>query len=115
MALSFFASLAASRRFGKATRLQERGAYDEALALLLENRTKLATANNMPSLSVRLMNLVHLAEVAKALHRPDLMKDALREWVSTWDAARKETPALAGVESLTKWENWVRAMLTSTE
>lgn len=114
MAISFLASLAASRRFGKATRLQARGAHEQALVLLLENRAKLASAKDMPSLSVRLMNLVHLAEVAKALGRADLAKSALEEWLTTWEAARRDAPGLATVESLTKWENWVRATLAST-
>ncbi len=116
MGLSYFGSLAASRRFGKATRLQARGALDQALALLTVNRTKLASANasSVPSLSLRLMNLVRLAEVAKALGRTDLAKSALEEWLTTWEAARRDAPTLATVESLTRWENWVRAALAST-
>lgn len=106
MALSFFGSLAASRRLGKATRLHKKGAYEDALVLLLENRTKLASASagSVSSLSVRLMNLVHLAEVATALRRPDLVKDALQEWLLIWDAARTDVPGLAKVDLLTKWK-----------
>jgi hypothetical protein len=114
--ISFFRMLAASRRFGRATRLQSRGELNEALDLLTSNRATLGSVgtSDVPTVSLRLMNLIHLAEAAQALERSDLSKSALEEWLAVWEAARRDAPALASVESLAKQEKWVRATLTST-
>ncbi len=59
------------------------------------------------------MNLIHLADVAKALGRAELAKNALEEWLTVWEAARRDAPGLATVQSLRNWESWVRATLAS--
>ena len=108
-------ALIAGRRFGKATRLQDEGAYGRALALFSINRRTLAKAKtaSIPVLTLRLMNLIHLAEVASALRHPELARSSLEEWLTTWEAVRKETPSLDQVEALAKWETWVRNQLTT--
>jgi len=117
MAFAFLAALRASRRFGKATRLQERGMLQEALSLLAENRVGLAstTVESVSVLSLRLMNLVHFVEVAAALGHSDMAKGGLLEWLATWESARRAVPSLATNEPLAKWEKWVRAKLEATQ
>jgi hypothetical protein len=109
--------LAAEWRFGRATKMERAGRLPEAFALYSKGRARLATAqSDDPSeLSLRLMNLLRLAEVAGKLARHDTAKAALEEWLAVRDAACQQSPNLAKLEVLAKWDGWVRRKLSQPE
>ncbi len=67
------------------------------------------------NLSLRLMNIIHLARVAKEIGRTDILSSSLEEWIVVWERACCTHPKLAKVESLGKWDAWVRATLGSSK
>lgn len=108
--------LRASRRFGKAVKKQEAGRLTEAYRELLEldgwfdSRPK-GRVHQPPVLSIRLMTLVHLAEVAEALGDRTAIKAALQKWLSEYGSACAVESVWCQDELMLRWEKWVRGKL----
>jgi hypothetical protein len=111
---TLFGGLAADWRFGRASKAQAAGDYGRAFALLTKNRQWFAERDTVaaPGLSLRLMNLVTLAEVADRLGRSDVLKSSLEEWLHVWETACSHASGLARVDKLVQWEKWVRHRLS---
>ncbi len=110
--------LRASRRFGKAVRKQEANRLTDAYRELVEldgwfdSRAR-QQVHAPPLMSVRLMTLVHLAEVAEALGEKRAMEAALQKWLSEYGSVCVVESAWSQDELMQRWEKWVRAKLQS--
>jgi hypothetical protein len=115
MLLRWFETLRDSSRFGAAVRMQKAGRLEHAKAafLRLSKRLDDVDGTSPPLLSVRLMALVHLSEVAQQLGEEALAQSSLRRWLSAYERACLQDPLLRNVAVLKDWERWVRARLAS--
>jgi hypothetical protein len=86
-----------------------------ALDLLVRNRETLARAPVLSVLSIRLMNLATLAEVADQIGRREVARDALEEWRDVWRQACDRAPKLAALDEYRTWERWVLDKLKNSQ
>ena len=112
--LAVLRSLAASWRFGRAGRLHVAGDLQGALILYCKNRRILAAAATFdpPDLSMRVLNLVRLAQASLQLGRGDLARSALEEWLEVREGACRAFPAYEKTDMFAKWDGWVRRTLS---
>lgn len=110
----FVDALRGSRRFGKAVRKQEAGKLREAFDAFSEldrwfdSRTPLYWP---PFMITRLMTLIHLAEVARALSDKPTAEASLLKWLSEYHSACLTDAFWRTDSDMQRWETWVRTNL----
>lgn len=110
----FIQTVRASRRYGQAQRLAERGRHAEAAGALRgalgllppdDRRTSLGAA----AFSVRLSALMLQARVAASLDDVPLALESIRAALPLWTASG--APPSPKLQSLREWEAWAREYL----
>ena len=118
MAWRYLDALRGSRRFGKAARKQAAGRLREAYHEFLELDRWFDSRGPLywpPFMITRLMTLVHLVEVAKALEEKSIVEASLLKWLSEYKSACTTDPFWTQDPNLQRWEKWARATLAESQ
>jgi len=106
----------AALAFGRGARLERRGRLAEARQALLAARRHVAEEAGSAVLeparfSARISATALLATVAARLGEGDLARDAAREGLGLWTAARIQAPRLRRLEAMAEWADWAKRYL----
>lgn len=113
MARDLWRGLSASWRLGGALRLQKQGHLNAAKRAftLLDQWCDRRQATTSPSYAgVRMMVLVHLAEIELELGDKEFARASLEKWLREYERV-VGLQSLGPTVELSKWENWVRETL----
>lgn len=106
----------AARAFGRGARLERRGRLAEAREALQAARGHVAAEAGSRALeparfSARLSATALLATVAARTGEAELARDAAREGLGLWAAARIQAPRVRDLPAMAEWADWARRYL----